>query len=125
MITDPVPVGTTFVSADNGGTNVAGVVTWNIGTLANGTSGLTLHFTVHIDAAGAITNTNYKIQATGVPAVTGPDVVTNPGVAPTPTPIGGPGGPGPTDPIPTLSPGLLIALAAALAALGVIALRRQ
>ena len=85
VITDHVPAGTTFVSADNGGTFAAGDVTWNIGTLAHGTSGLTVHFTVHITAAGAITNTGYSIAATDVTPVVGPDVVTN-GGGPVPTP---------------------------------------
>ena len=85
VITDHVPAGTTFVSADNGGTFAAGDVTWNIGTLAHGTSGLTVHFTVHITAAGAITNTGYSIAATDVTPVVGPDVVTN-GGGPGPTP---------------------------------------
>src|SRR5204863_5126068 len=31
--TDPVPAGTSFVSADSGGLNVAGTVTWNLGDL--------------------------------------------------------------------------------------------
>src|SRR5947207_1743883 len=36
--TDPVPAGTSFVSADSGGLNVAGSVTWNLGDLAPGTT---------------------------------------------------------------------------------------
>jgi uncharacterized repeat protein (TIGR01451 family) len=39
VITDPIPAGWSFVSATNGGSNVAGTVTWNIGTLAAGASG--------------------------------------------------------------------------------------
>src|SRR5205823_1442504 len=47
--TDPVPAGTSFVSADSGGLNVAGTVTWNLGDLAPGTT--VLHMTVHVDAS--------------------------------------------------------------------------
>src|SRR5690242_17058529 len=35
----PLPAGTTFVSASNGGTNSAGTVTWSLGTVAAGTAG--------------------------------------------------------------------------------------
>src|SRR5438046_9777502 len=38
VITDTIPVNTSFVSATGGGTLAAGVVTWNIGTLAAGAS---------------------------------------------------------------------------------------
>jgi uncharacterized repeat protein (TIGR01451 family) len=48
-VTDPVPTGTTFVSADNSGTESAGIVTWNVGALADGAS-TTLHVVVHVDA---------------------------------------------------------------------------
>ena len=119
VITDPVPAGTTFVSADNGGTNVAGVVTWNIGTLAHGTSGLTVHFTVHVVAPGPITNHGYQIAADTVTPVVGPDVVTNPGgPGPTPTPIP------PAAAVPTLSPSMLGLLALALAAAALVLMRR-
>ncbi len=39
VLTDVVPVNTTFVSATGGGTQAAGTVTWTIGTLAAGASG--------------------------------------------------------------------------------------
>src|SRR5207249_2489017 len=39
VITDTIPVNTSFVSATGGGTLAAGVVTWNIGPLAIGASG--------------------------------------------------------------------------------------
>ncbi|TFH43053.1 MAG: DUF11 domain-containing protein [ANME-2 cluster archaeon] len=57
VITDDIPAGTTFVSADNGGTHSAGVVTWNIGSLAQGATG-TVTVTVTVDAgtSGMITN---------------------------------------------------------------------
>ncbi len=119
VITDPVPAGTTFVSADNGGTNVAGVVTWNIGTLAHGTSGLLLHFTVHVVAPGVITNHAYQIVADGTAAVVGPDVVTN-GGGPGPTPTAVP----PAAVVPTLSYSMLALLALALAAAALVLMRR-
>ena len=48
VVSDPVPAGTTFVSADGGGLEAAGTVTWNLGTLADGASA-TLHVTVHVN----------------------------------------------------------------------------
>ncbi|MGE5344563.1 MAG: DUF11 domain-containing protein, partial [Acidithiobacillales bacterium] len=100
VITDPVPAGTTFVSATGGGTFAAGVVTWNIGTVAAGATGLTVQFTVHIDSGATITNTGYQIAATGVTPVVGPDVITTTGGGPAPTPTPGPARPAP---VPTLS----------------------
>jgi uncharacterized repeat protein (TIGR01451 family) len=38
VITDTIPVGLSFVSADSDGTHAAGVVTWNVGDLALGES---------------------------------------------------------------------------------------
>jgi uncharacterized repeat protein (TIGR01451 family) len=116
IITDPIPVGTTFVSADNGGVFAAGNVTWNIGTLAHGTSGLTVHFTVNLVASGTITNTAYNIKADGVTPVVGPDVFTNLGR----------GGPPPTPAavVPTLSYPMLGLLALALVAAALVMMRR-
>ncbi len=48
IITDPLPANTTFVSADNGGTFAAGVVTWNLGTKAPGSTG-TVNVTVLVN----------------------------------------------------------------------------
>lgn len=76
VITDPVPAGTTFLSATDDGTASAGVVSWNIGGLATGVSGKTVQFSVRVIGGTSIINTGYKIQSTGVPAVTGSDVVT-------------------------------------------------
>ncbi len=53
VITDPIPANTSFVSAANGGTFSAGTVTWNLGTLAGGSSG-TVSFIVK--AASPIAN---------------------------------------------------------------------
>lgn len=47
-ITDPLPAGTSFVSADGGGLEAGGTVTWAVGALANGATS-TVHVTVHVD----------------------------------------------------------------------------
>src|SRR4051812_41481054 len=49
QVTDPVPGGTSYVSSDTGGMNVAGTVTWNLRDLAPGTT--VLHMTVQVDAS--------------------------------------------------------------------------
>jgi uncharacterized repeat protein (TIGR01451 family) len=76
-IRDTIPSGATFVSATGGGTAASGVVTWNIGALNAGATG-TVSFTVTVTAAsGAVTNSNFSIQATGVPAVAGNPIATS------------------------------------------------
>ena len=62
-VTDPVPVNTTFVSADNGGTSPAGTVTWSGINLAAGAS-IDLHFTVSI--ADALKNKVKSIVNDGI-----------------------------------------------------------
>src|SRR4051812_15022093 len=56
-ISDPVPAGTSFVSADSGGTNSAGTVTWSVGDL--GLTSTTVHMTVHVapDRLANLSNT--------------------------------------------------------------------
>ena len=55
VVTDTLPNTVSFVSASGNGTNNSGVVTWNLGTLANGAaSNLTL--TVTAPASGSLTN---------------------------------------------------------------------
>jgi uncharacterized repeat protein (TIGR01451 family)/uncharacterized repeat protein (TIGR02543 family) len=76
VITDPVPAGTTFVSASNGGTLSNGNVIWNLGSLNGGTSGQLLTFRVQLDASGTISNSNYAIGAAGQSAVYGAPVNT-------------------------------------------------
>jgi uncharacterized repeat protein (TIGR01451 family) len=77
VIQDTVPSGTTFVSATGGGTLVAGVVGWNIGSVNAGVAGQTVSFTVAVIAAsGGINNTAYSIQAIGVSPVAGSPVAT-------------------------------------------------
>ena len=56
VITDPIPAGTTFVSATAGGTFAAGTVTWTIGTVAAGATG-SVSFTVTVPGDGVYLNT--------------------------------------------------------------------
>ncbi len=82
VINDPLPAGTTFVSATGGGAFASGVVTWNIGTVNAGVTGQTVSFTVNVTAAsGSVDNTGYTIQATGVAPIPGPPVFTTIGGA--------------------------------------------
>jgi len=83
VIRDPVPSGSSFVSATNGGTNVAGVVTWNLGTVPAGLTDQSVSFTVNptvID--GSIENAGYTIEATGTGPLAGPAVTTVVGTGP-------------------------------------------
>jgi expansin (peptidoglycan-binding protein) len=55
VVTDMLPLGVTFVSASGGGANTSGVVSWSLGTLANGqVSNVTV--TVTAPASGSLTN---------------------------------------------------------------------
>ncbi|MDP9329030.1 MAG: DUF11 domain-containing protein [Actinomycetota bacterium] len=57
-ISDPIPAGTSFVSASNGGTLAAGTVTWAIGNLASGASrSRTLVLTVNPSRTADLSNT--------------------------------------------------------------------
>ncbi|EIM78829.1 hypothetical protein A3SI_00005, partial [Nitritalea halalkaliphila LW7] len=49
VVTDPIPMGTTFVSADMGGMLENGIVTWNVGTIPAGET-VTLSLVVLVDA---------------------------------------------------------------------------
>src|SRR5206468_1609714 len=56
VISDALPAGTTFVSTTGGGTLAAGVVTWNMGTVASGASGsVQLVVSINTPAAGVVT----------------------------------------------------------------------
>jgi len=52
VITDVIPLGLGFVSASDGGINVGGTVTWNLGTIATGTS-RTVTLTTKVNALKA------------------------------------------------------------------------
>jgi len=85
-ITDTVPANTTFVSASDGGTESAGVVTWNIGTLQAGAPQQCVTMTVQVDdplplGATSIDNTS-TINSNETPQTT----------KTAETPIGGSGG---------------------------------
>ena len=79
VVRDTLPAGTTFVSASNGGTVSGGVVTWNVGNVAAGTTNQTLTLVVNVTAAqgATVSNNNYSIQADSVAAIPGPPVTTN------------------------------------------------
>ncbi|RMH09964.1 MAG: DUF11 domain-containing protein [Planctomycetota bacterium] len=81
VIEAPVPAGSTFVSATDGGANAGGTVRWNIGALAAGAS-RTVQFTVQPDGhgslnavgrvAGACANAaddSCQVEVLGIPAV--------------------------------------------------------
>ena len=77
-VTDTLPLGVTFVSASGGGINNSGVVSWSLGTLANGqVSNVTV--TVTAPASGSLTNTASVSSPTGDPNSTNnvtPPVIT-------------------------------------------------
>ena len=65
-VTDTLPLGVTFVSATGGGVNTSGMVSWSLGTLANGqVSNLTV--TVTAPASGSLTNVASVSSPTGDP----------------------------------------------------------
>ena len=65
VVSDPLPPGTTFVSASNGGVFAGGVVTWNVGNVAaNGTGTLTVD--VILQAYGTYLNTGVANYGDGV-----------------------------------------------------------
>jgi uncharacterized repeat protein (TIGR01451 family) len=124
VIRDPVPAGTTFVSATAGGTESGGVVTWNIGTINPGVTGQTVSFTVNVTAtSGNVSNVNYTIEGTGIAPIPGPPVFTQiGGVGPTATPTVTPGIP---VNVPTLSFPMLALLAAALGIAALLLISRK
>jgi large repetitive protein len=68
VITDPVPAATTVDDVKDGGTESAGVVTWNVGDIAVGQS-VSVHLIVLVDANhdGDVTNTATVASATPDP----------------------------------------------------------
>ncbi len=80
VIRDPLPAGTTFVSAANGGTLSSGSVVFNIGAVSAGAGTQTVSFTVNIPAsttATLVSNNNYTIEGTAITPISGPPVVTS------------------------------------------------
>ena len=62
-VTDAVPAGTEFVSADNGGVCENGTVTWNLADVASGTEGsVSFKVRVTIDAVGNSIENQAKVQ---------------------------------------------------------------
>lgn len=85
VVTDTVPAGTHFVSATGGGTEAGRVVTWNVGDLTAGTTGLTVDMTVFVTAdTGTIMNDTYAIVGDDLSPVAGPTVYTAVDVVPVP-----------------------------------------
>jgi len=85
VLSDTVPVNTTFVSATNGGTATGGVVTWAIGSLAAGASGsvqLVVRANSPLANGTVITNGTYSIDSTQTNIVTGAAVTTTVTAAP-------------------------------------------
>jgi uncharacterized repeat protein (TIGR01451 family) len=79
-ITDPVPANTTFVSADSGGTNANGTVTWSNLTVPAGGS-TSVHFTVSIANAiknkvKSIVNDGVKVTSAQGPSTSGSPFIT-------------------------------------------------
>ena len=89
IISAPVPLRTSFVSADRGGFEQFGTVTWQVGTVAAGTAE-TVRFTVstNCSSAGATaTLARYSTRAVGTPLIFGSLVVMTDLVAPSADPI--------------------------------------
>jgi len=66
VVSDPVPAGTFFVSADGGGLKAAGTVTWNLGALVDGASAI-VHVTVHVDGSRTADLSNTASVGSDVP----------------------------------------------------------
>jgi uncharacterized repeat protein (TIGR01451 family) len=117
IVKETIPADTTFVSvSDPNCSHAAGVVTCNFSSLAPGALGnFNVVVAVSATATGSISNGNYTIEGVGLPPTLGPLIQTT---------IGGIGGSGAAE-IPTLSEWALAALAVALAAIGVLVLRRM
>ncbi|HEU4403314.1 MAG TPA: OmpA family protein, partial [Candidatus Polarisedimenticolia bacterium] len=85
VITDTIPVNTSFVSATGGGTLAAGVVTWNLGALNAGVSGtVTLVVQVASPLANGtiITNGTYGVDSNETAPTAGAAITTTVSSAP-------------------------------------------
>jgi uncharacterized repeat protein (TIGR01451 family) len=84
-LADTVPANTTFVSATGGGTLSAGVVTWNLGTLAPGPSApvqMVVKVASPLPSGTLISNGAYSIDSNETSPVTGALVTTTVSSAP-------------------------------------------
>lgn len=78
VVRDRLPMGSTFVSASDGGTLTGDIVTWNIGDVPANSGDRTLTLTVRVMGVGGsiIRNDDYSILATGISPVAGSTVLT-------------------------------------------------
>jgi uncharacterized repeat protein (TIGR01451 family) len=79
VVSDTLPANTSFVSATGGGTLAAGVVTWNVGTLAAGGNGsvqLVAKVASPLASGTTITDATYSIRSAQTSAAAGPAVTT-------------------------------------------------
>jgi uncharacterized repeat protein (TIGR01451 family) len=79
VVSDTLPANTSFVSATGGGTLAAGVVTWNLGTLAAGGNGsvqLVAKVASPLANGTTITDATYSIRSAQTLAAAGPAVTT-------------------------------------------------
>ncbi len=86
IIRDPLPAGTTFRSATNGGMlSGNNTVVFNIGAVNAGAGAQTVSFTVNVTAPGgsSVNNTGYTIEADSVAPIAGAPVTTSATASPT------------------------------------------
>ncbi len=78
VISDPLPPGTTFVSATNGGELIDGNIVFNVGGVPAGGKSFSVSFTVTIGQSQGqqVRNTDYSIDANGLPPVFGSPIST-------------------------------------------------
>ncbi len=114
VVTDTLPAGLTYVSNDCGASFAAPTLTWNVGALAASASA-TCNLTVTVTQPGTINNT-----ATASGNESDPTPANNAGTG---SVTGAPPGFDPA--IPTLSPVGLLLMAAVLAALALVLMRRR
>lgn len=87
-LADPLPAGTTFVSASNGGSLANGIVTWNVGTLSDGESGTrTLIVATTQPPGSTIANSGATLTTAGSPRAHAATVLTS--IAALPLAVGG------------------------------------
>src|SRR5436190_2792521 len=67
QVTDPVPAGTSFVSADNSGSNVAGTAAWNLADLPARTTVVHMVVKVNSNQTATISNTATVTSTTSDP----------------------------------------------------------